>query len=117
MSIAHALPAMARGSSRWLLLGSLARIDVGGEARRLGQRRETRGGVQPQRREQARQGAALQARSASTIHLSENSGVETRTMSRMARPASRNSPCNSAVDTRDSGERPNPNFPKVWVST
>ena len=57
------------------------------------------------------------ARSASTTHLSESNGVETRTTSRTANPASRNSCSRSARDTRDSGVRPKPNFPKVCVRT
>ena len=57
------------------------------------------------------------ARSANTTHLSDSSGVETRTTLRMANPASLNSRSRSWRETRSSGERPNPSLPKVCVST
>lgn len=61
--------------------------------------------------------APIYALSASTTHLSDNRGAETRTTSRILKPASRNSCSRPARDTRSSGVRPRPNFPKVCEST
>ena len=60
---------------------------------------------------------SCQALSASTTHLSESSGVDTRTTATILNPAWRKSSCSSARETRDSGVRPRPNFPNVCVST
>src|SRR6185436_15766615 len=87
------------------------------ETRRVGHARP--GHARQAQRQQAgeRRDAPSHARSASTIHLSENSGAETRITARIAKPASRNSCSRFLRETREIGPRPMPNFPKVCVIT